>query len=260
MSTESTKNETSSSTHQCQAVAIKLPPFWPESINAWFSQVEAQFRIKKVVTEQTKFDYVVQALSQTEVVKVLDLVQSPPPLVPYTTLKSHLLSLHAMMEYAPYEALIGLPMSGDMLPSTLMSKMLSLLPLDTKPCWIFRSVFLHRLPANIRIHLVDDSTEDCLKLALRADRLVKSHLHAHLPSINAVSDVPEPVYAVRQPPRSSTPRRPSTSSTSSRRSATPRHRTSSSRRSESPDSLCWYHHNFAEAATRCRAPCSWSGN
>ena len=100
MSTESAKNKTSSSNHQCQAVAVKLPPFWPESINAWFSQVEAQFRIKKVVTEQTKFDYVVQALSQTEVVKVLDLVQSPPPLVPYTTLKNRLLSLHAMTEYA----------------------------------------------------------------------------------------------------------------------------------------------------------------
>ena len=258
MSTTSAENETSS-THECHAVSVKLPPFWPDNIEAWFSQIESQFRTKKIIAELTKFDYVVQALSQTEVVKVLDLVQSPPPLVPYSTLKKRLLSLHAMTEYARYEALVGLPMSGDMLPSTLMSKMLSLLPPDTKPCWIFRSIFLHRLPADIRIHLVDNSAEDSLQLALRADRLLKSRLHTPLPTVNAVSDDPEPMYAIRQPPRSSTPRRPATSSANNRRSATPRHRASSSRRSESPD-LCWYHHNFAEAASKCRAPCSWSGN
>ena len=72
-----------------------------------------------------------------------------------------------MTEYARYEAFINLPMSGDMLPSTLMSKMLSLLPEDHKPCWFLQSAFLHRLPADIRCHLVDDNTEDHLKLALR---------------------------------------------------------------------------------------------
>ena len=249
-----------SSSHQCQAVAIKLPPFWPDNIDAWFSQVESQFRTRNVTAQQTKFDYVVQAMSQQEVVKVLDLVRCPPPLDPFDQLKSRLLSLYAMTEYARYEAFISLPMSGDMLPSALMSKMLGLLPEDHKPCWFFRSSFLHRLPADIRCHLVDDPTEDCLKLAMRADRLIKSRLASSVSTINTVSDVPEPIYAVRQPPRASTPRRPPTSSSNSRRSATPRHRASSSRRSESPDSLCWYHHNFAEDASKCKAPCSWSGN
>ena len=181
---ESVMSKTSSSSsHECHAIAVKLPPFWPDSIDAWFSQVESQFRTRKITTEQTKFDYVIQAMSQTEVVKVLDLVQSPPPLEPYVTLKNRLLSLYAMTEYTRYEALIGLPMTGDMLPSALMSKMLSLLPLDTKPCWIFRSIFLHRLPADIRVHLVDDSTKDCLQWAMRADRLVKSRLCAPPSSI-----------------------------------------------------------------------------
>ena len=252
-------NETSSnpSPDQCQAVAIKLPPFWPDNIDAWFSQVESQFRTRGVTTQQTKFDYVVQAMSQTEVVKVLDLVRCPPPLNPFDQLKSRLLLLYAMTEYARYEAFISLPMSGDMLPSTLMSKMLGLLPEDHKPCWFFRSSFLHRLPADIRCHLVDDPIEDCLQLAMRADRLIKSRLVSPPSTINALSDTPEPIYAVHQPPRPAAPRRPSISSSSSRCSATPRPRP---RCSESPDSLCWYHHNFAELATKCRGPCSWSGN
>ena len=189
------------SSHQCQAVAVKLPPFWPDNIDAWFSQVESQFRIKGVTTQQTKFDYVVQAMSQSEVVKVLDLVRNLPNTNPYSTLKDNLTSLFAMTEYARYEAFINLPMSGDMLPTTLMSKMLALLPEDHKPCWFLRSAFLHRLPADIRCHLVDEVTEDPLKLALRADRLFKSRLVA--PSIvNTISDHPETIYAVCQPARS----------------------------------------------------------
>ena len=100
-----------SSSHQCQAVAVKLPPFWPDNIDAWFSQVEAQFRIKGVTTQQTKFDYVVQAMSQSEVVKVLDLVRNLPQIDLYLTLRSRLTSLFAMTEYARYKAFINLPMS-----------------------------------------------------------------------------------------------------------------------------------------------------
>ena len=245
-----------SSSHQCQAVAVKLPPFWPDNIDAWISQVEAQFRIKGVTSQQTKFDYIVQSMSQSEVVKILDLVRSPPSANPYDILRDRLTSLYAMTEYARYETFINLPMSGDMLPSTLMSKMLALLPEDHKPCWFLRSAFLHRLPADIRCHLIDDVTEDHQKLSLRADRLFKSRLVA--PStVNTITDHTESIYAVRQPARPANSHRSSTPSSSSRRSATPR---PVSRRSESPDSICWYHRNHAELAQKCKAPCAWSEN
>ena len=41
------------------AVAVKLPPFWPDNIKTWLVQAESQFRLKGVITSQTKFDYMV---------------------------------------------------------------------------------------------------------------------------------------------------------------------------------------------------------
>ena len=46
-----------SATNLLMAVAVKLPPFWPENIETWFVQAESQFRLKGVVVSQTKFDY-----------------------------------------------------------------------------------------------------------------------------------------------------------------------------------------------------------
>ena len=59
-------------------VAVKLPPFWPDNIETWLIQSESQFRLKGVTCSQTKFDYVVQAMSQSDAVKVLDLIRAPP--------------------------------------------------------------------------------------------------------------------------------------------------------------------------------------
>ena len=47
------------------AVAVKLPPFWPDNVKTWLVQSESQFRLKGVTCSQTKFDYVVQAMSQS---------------------------------------------------------------------------------------------------------------------------------------------------------------------------------------------------
>ena len=58
--------------------AIKLPPFWPDNIKTWLIQSESQFRLKGVTVSQTKFDHVVQSMSQNDVVKVLDLILAPP--------------------------------------------------------------------------------------------------------------------------------------------------------------------------------------
>ena len=70
--------------------------------------------VKGVSASQTKFDYVVQSMSQTD--------------DPYSHLKEHLLQMYALTDYARYEAISSLPLPRDMLPSPLMSKILSLTP------------------------------------------------------------------------------------------------------------------------------------
>ena len=59
-------------------VVMKLPPFLPDNIETWLILSESQFRLKGVTCSQTKFDFVVQAMSQSDAVKVLDLIRAPP--------------------------------------------------------------------------------------------------------------------------------------------------------------------------------------
>ena len=65
------------------AVAVKLPPFWPDNMETWLVQSKSQFRLKGVTCSQTKFNYVVQAMSQSDAVNVLDLIRAPPAIDPF---------------------------------------------------------------------------------------------------------------------------------------------------------------------------------
>ena len=47
-------------------VSLKLPAFWPEEVEVWFAQTEAQFAIKRIMDSRTKFYYVVSVLPQAE--------------------------------------------------------------------------------------------------------------------------------------------------------------------------------------------------
>ena len=116
-------------------VAVKVPAFLPESAEAWFIQVEAQLTLKGVTSSSTKFYYCISSFNQETANQVLDLIKSPPSSDPYKALKNRLLKLFALDDYQRYEAISSLPLSGDMKPSKLMSRMLALLPLNHKPCF-----------------------------------------------------------------------------------------------------------------------------
>ena len=153
------------------AVTVKLRPFWPDNIETWLVESESQFCIKGVTCSQTKFDYVVQVMSLSDAVKVFDLIGASPALNPYQHLKDWLLRMYALTDYACFEAISSLPLSGDMLPSALMSKMLALLPADQQVCFFLLGAFLQCLPSDIRAHLFHGQILDHLSLAFRADEI-----------------------------------------------------------------------------------------
>ena len=179
-------------------VSVKVPAFWPDSVETWFVQVEAQFALKGVTASLTKFYYCVSSFNQETANQVLDLIKSPPSSEPYEALKNRLLKLFALDDYQRYKAISNLPLSGDMKPSKLMSSMLALLPVDHKPCFFLHGSFLKRLPTDVRAHLLRDDFSDPISLALKADKIYKSRVSSS--PVYAVSSTPEDsVNAVRSP-------------------------------------------------------------
>jgi hypothetical protein len=83
---------TTTTSSEVARVAVRLPPFWPERPDVWFSQADSQFAIAGITSEMTKFHYVVSQLEQKYAAEVDDLITSPPQNQPYTTLRSTLLT------------------------------------------------------------------------------------------------------------------------------------------------------------------------
>ena len=226
-----------------RVVAIKLPQFWPEQPYVWFAQAESQFALKHVTVSLTKFHHVVSVLPQQVAAGVLDLIRSPPSSNPYTTLKARLEQTYALSDYQRAEHLVNLPALGDQRPSHLMNQMLALLPDKHEPGFIFKFMFLQRLPSKIRTHLVGVKFDDLRALSNKADELWSAQQRSHL-AVLSPSPVPaqeEEVLAVSAPRN----RRQDSS------------RQQDNRRPDNRQSYCFYHSRFGDRAQRCESPCSF---
>ena len=212
------------------AVSLKLPTFWTSQPEVWFAQAEAQFNLRGITTDDTKYFYVLAALDQQTATRLLDLISQPPADNKYRTLKDRLISTFGLSKYERASRLLHFRPLGDSKPSALMDEMLALLG-DHPPCLLFEQLFLERLPEDIRIQLVDSKMDDHRQLAKRADALWSSRNMES--NTNAVQRRPP---ARQQQTKSKAP----VPSTDNR--------------------LCYYHRTFGEAARQCRQPCTWSGN
>ena len=78
------------------ATAVKLPSFWSGNPEVWFKQVESVFSTRHpvITRQQTKFDYVIQALDNITADRVQAIILSPPE-DPYDKLKAALIGVFA---------------------------------------------------------------------------------------------------------------------------------------------------------------------
>lgn len=207
------------------AVSLKLPTFWSSQPQIWFAQAEAQFALRQIATEDTKFAYLVAALDQTTAIRVLDFLDSPPQDEKYTSLKKRLLDKFQLSRRARAEALLHIGELGDRKPSELMDEMLALAGTHEK-CFLFEQIFLERMPESIRLQLSGDQDfDDPRQAALKADALwLAQRTHTELHKVTS------------QPIPKETPKR-----------------------ANNPD-WCYYHNRFLANAKQCRPPCTYAEN
>jgi len=205
------------------AVSLKLPTFWPERVEVWFAQAEAQFAIRGITSDATRFHYIVQALDQDTATRVLDLLLHPPEEDKYKTLKQRLLDSLTLSESQRASCLLSMPGIGDGKPSHLMDKMLALLG-QQEPCFIFREIFMQQLPAHIRAHLIQAKITDCREMSLAADALWSVNYANNISAVSSISTSKVKHTQVIGKPKSG---------------------------------LCYFHERFGDAARQCRPPCNF---
>ena len=248
---------------------LKLPAFWTNAPVAWFTAAEAQFQLCRVSSQSERFCYVTAALDNMSLKKVVHLVVTPDPEVPYNKRKEALLASPQLTDFQRVELLLAVEPLGGRKPSELLADMWELCPADQHNNIFFSALYLQRLPREIRVLLSHEDHSDLRRLAPHADGLVA--FGGPQDTVAAAVELPreEMVAAVqnkgrqhqqknrnkgqqkKQPPP--IPPRPQSSHQSQKDSAP-------SAVAREATGLCFYHWSFGEKAHSCQAPCSWQGN
>ncbi|KAM7314868.1 hypothetical protein ISCGN_004652 [Ixodes scapularis] len=88
------------------AVNLRLPPFWPKNPRVWFTQVEAQFHLRRITTQLSQFYHVVASLPPNVADEIDDVLTEPPPEDAYDHLKSILLEQTTASERSRIQQLL----------------------------------------------------------------------------------------------------------------------------------------------------------
>ncbi|GFO31446.1 Gag Pol protein [Plakobranchus ocellatus] len=152
------------------SVALKLPTFWVSSLLAWFAQAEAQFELRKITQDDTRYYHVVTSLDMNTAKRALPIITAPPPTEKYKAIKDFLTFAYGLSDEERATALLSMNGLGDNKPSELTDNMLSLLG-QHQPCFLFKQIFLQQLPDHIRTPLSMSAISDYRTLAREADKL-----------------------------------------------------------------------------------------
>ncbi|XP_065193198.1 uncharacterized protein LOC135824372 [Sycon ciliatum] len=254
------------------SVSLKLPPFWPNDPQLWFTQVEAQFAIKGITVENTKYQYVVSSLTHEFAHEVRDVLLQPPTQQPYTNLKRHLVERLCASEQKRIRQLLTEAQLGDRRPSQFLRHLRQLQGASVVESAVLQELFLQRLPPHVRMVLASASSLSLEQQASLADNLMEI-ASTPQPALHHVAATPvSPSPDASMEPQelrteiSSLHQQLDRASSSQHRgrSQSPGHgRSKSPRRpqkDQSDDTLCFYHRRFGDKAQRCTMPCSESEN
>lgn len=220
---------------QQNAVALKLPTFWTTQPQVWFQQTEAQFHIRQITADVTKYYYVVSALDQETAGRIIDYLREPPATDKYEGIKALLNKTYGLSRRDRAAKLLHMDGLGDRKPSMLMNEMLSLMD-GHKSCLLFEQVFLEQMPEDIRLLLADEDFTDPRRLAARADVLWQAKQQDRA-IISRVTSIPQTEKRVV----------PGAESTTATNNA-------------NKTKWCYYHQRWGADARRCRPPCTHPGN
>lgn len=172
------------------AVSVKIPPFWTSRPEVWFAQIEAQFSNKHIVSQDTRYNYVVSALDKTVAEEITAFICAPPAADKYTAVKALLIEVYGLSQSDKDNQLLAITGLGDRKPTALLRFMDSLTTPADRRTTIYRALFLSHLPESVRVMLSRNPPDDIVNLAKAADDILAAHTEKPLYSatIDAVKN------------------------------------------------------------------------
>jgi hypothetical protein len=207
------------------AVSIKLPPVWTHRIDSWFAQAEAQFNLRKITEDDTKYWHIVAALTDEVAERCARIIDRPPTSAKYQAIKDFLLRRYGLTDAQRAELLLSIKSLGDRTPTQLADEMLRINGEHDPKHYLLRQLFVRVLPSSVQQQLATTKKTDLYDLAEEAEMMLAVRsAQAMAVDVDTVSDDDQGAA-------------PSLCALSS--------------------DLCYFHRRFGKKARRCQPPCSW---
>lgn len=254
-------------------VAVRLPPFWAPDPEMWFSQIENQFALAGITSDETKFSYVAGNMDAKYATEVRDILTRPPPVGKYEKLKAELIRRLSASQEQKTRRLLEHEEMGDRKPSQFLRHLQGLAG-TAVPDGIVRSLWFGRLPASMQAILTTQANADLEAVAELADAIAEANPRFQVAEASAgtgrlealVEQLTVNMAAMQASITSwsTTLRQEIAAAATSRdpgdgqpRRSRSRSRNRSRQRSSSRSGECWYHSRFGSKATKCTIPCSY---
>ncbi|XP_066592984.1 uncharacterized protein [Prorops nasuta] len=238
----------------------QLPAFMSEAPDIWFLIIEAEFSAAKIRSDDTKYLAVLKALDGGTLRSLTDVLRHPPEKGRYENLKSMILNKLVEPRSKQVDNLLRNPTLGDKKPFQLLREMRDLAKGDIGKD-ILHQLWLERLPAHIRPHLLTSSNLDLDGVVELADRLLdvfsssytvaatsgstykEARLEKRLDDMQAlILNCMQEIKELRLTQRTFDPG-----------NMKQKHRSRS--RTPARKKLCYYHERFGKQAQKCAEPC-----
>ena len=107
-------------TPDANAVSVKIPPFWTSRPEVWFAKVEAQFSNKHIVSQDTRYYYVISALDKVVAEEIAAFICAPLLYDKYDAVKALLIEVYGLSQVDKDKHLLAISELGDRKPTALL--------------------------------------------------------------------------------------------------------------------------------------------
>lgn len=246
-------------------VSVRVPPFWPEEPLLWFAQVENQFILSRITTDDTKFGYVVAQLDHQYALEVKDIITQPPATDKYLKLKTELIKRLTVSHQKRVKQLLTHEELGDRKPSQFL-RHLSDLAGPNVPSDFLLTLWSSRLPQNIQTVIATQMDLDPDKLGELADKVYE--IAPSSPQVASTSSAQTTHRDEMTHQIAELTRQVALLTNRINRAQQPRSRSRSRRQNRSrsrsrpiqppPDHPhCFYHFTYGVKAHKCKEPCTF---
>ena len=217
-------------------IEAKMPKFMSDQPAIFFAIAEAQFTLRNVRSDEAKYAHIVSALPPEVIIRVADLVTTPPTTDKYGTIKRRLTKSFEKTPAERATKLLEMEDLGGRSPLALLDEMRNLSRGEDID-FLLHAIFLRALPEEVR-RVVRDSTRPLEELAAAAED--------HFTKAGAAIDPRRSVYAAGRD-----------ADDADSVAAFRRHQDRSRPKSSTPreKDICRFHAKFGANARNCIAPC-----